>query len=84
MTQIVALDKTGTFTKGEPVITDVFTADYVTRSGYSLINSSENELLKIAALLEKKSEHPLAKAVVAYAGDIRSYIDDIDEIDKTD
>ncbi len=83
-TQIVALDKTGTITKGEPVVTDVFTADSVTRSGYSLINSSENELLKIAALLEKKSEHPLAKAVVAYAGDIRSYIDDIDEIDKTD
>ncbi len=81
-TQIVALDKTGTITKGEPVVTDVFTADSVTRSGYSLINSSENELLKIAALLERKSEHPLAKAVVAYAGDIRAYIDDIDETDE--
>lgn len=81
-TQIVALDKTGTITKGEPVVTDVFTTDSVTRSGYSLINSSENELLKIAALLEKKSEHPLAKAVVAYAGDISAYIDDIDETDE--
>jgi Cu2+-exporting ATPase len=78
-TQIVALDKTGTITKGEPVVTDVFTADAVTRSGYSLINNSENELLKIAGLLEKKSEHPLAKAVVSYVGDIRAYIDDIDE-----
>ncbi len=75
-TQIVALDKTGTITKGEPVVTDVFTADSVTRSGYSLINNSENELLKIAGLLEKKSEHPLAKAVVDYVGDLRVYSED--------
>ena len=75
-TQIVALDKTGTITKGEPVVTDVFTADSITRSGYSLINSYENELLKIAGLLEKKSEHPLAKAVVDYVGDLRIYSDD--------
>ncbi len=78
-TQIVALSKTGTITKGDPIVTDVFTADSVTRSGYSLINNSENELLKIAGLLEKKSEHPLAKAVVSYVGDIRAYVDDIDE-----
>ncbi len=76
-TQIVALDKTGTITKGEPVVTDVFTADAISRSGYSLINTSENELLKIAGLLERKSEHPLAKAVVNYVGDIRNYMDDI-------
>lgn len=75
-TQIVALDKTGTITKGEPVVTDVFTADSITRSGYSLINSYENELLKIAGLLEKKSEHPLAKAVVDYVGDLRIYSND--------
>ena len=82
-TQIVALDKTGTITKGEPVVTDVFTADSVTRSGYSLINSSENELLKIAGLLEKKSEHPLAKAVVDYVGDLRVYSEDpYDEDDE--
>ncbi len=82
-TQIVALDKTGTITKGEPVVTDVFTADAVTRSGYSLINSSENELLKIAGLLEKKSEHPLAKAVVDYVGDLRVYSEDpYDEDDE--
>ena len=82
-TQIVALDKTGTITKGEPVVTDVFTTDSVTRSGYSLINSSENELLKIAGLLEKKSEHPLAKAVVDYVGDLRVYSEDpYDEDDE--
>jgi Cu2+-exporting ATPase len=79
MTQIAAFNKTGTITKGDPVVTDVFTVDSVTRSGYSLINNSENELLKIAGLLEKKSDHPLARAVVSYVGDIRSYLDDIDE-----
>ena len=84
-TQIVALDKTGTITKGEPVVTDVFTSDSVTRSGYSLINNSENELLKIAGLLEKKSEHPLAKAVVDYIGDLRVYSEDpYDEDDEED
>jgi len=83
-TQIVALDKTGTITKGEPVVTDVFTADSVTKSGYSLINSSENELLKIAGLLEKKSEHPLAKAVVDYVGDLSIYYDDDPDEDVDD
>ena len=81
-TQIVALDKTGTITKGEPVVTDVFTPDSITRSGYSLINNSENELLKIAGLLERKSEHPLAKAVVDYVGDVNNYIEDLDEEDE--
>lgn len=81
-TQIVALDKTGTITEGEPVVTDVFTPDSITRSGYSLINESENKLLKIAGLLEKKSEHPLAKAVVSYVGPGEIYYDDLDEDDE--
>ena len=55
--QIVALDKTGTITKGEPVVTDVLPADKV----------SEQELLYMAFLLERKSEHPLARAIVKYA-----------------
>ncbi len=55
-TQIIALDKTGTITKGEPQVTDVLTEDGV----------SEAELLNAAYALEKKSEHPLARAVVAY------------------
>ena len=75
-TQIVALDKTGTITKGEPQVTDVFTADSIEKSGYALINTSETELLKLAGLLEKRSEHPLAKAVVAYVGDPDTYSDD--------
>ena len=55
-TQIVALDKTGTITSGEPKVTDILPAAGV----------SENELLTLAAALERKSEHPLAKAVLAY------------------
>ena len=56
-TQIVALDKTGTITSGEPRVTDILPAEGV----------SESELLMLAASLEQKSEHPLAKAVLAYA-----------------
>ena len=56
-TQIVALDKTGTITSGEPKVTDILPAEGVT----------ESELLTLAASLEQKSEHPLAKAVLAYA-----------------
>ena len=54
-TQIVALDKTGTITSGEPKVTDILPVGGV----------SETELLTLAAALERKSEHPLAKAVLA-------------------
>ena len=54
--KIVALDKTGTITKGEPEVTDIVAADDV----------SEKDLVKIAASLESKSSHPLAKAVVKF------------------
>ena len=56
-TQIVALDKTGTITSGEPTVTDLIPADGI----------SEQELLSLALALEAKSEHPLAKAVVKEA-----------------
>ena len=57
--QIVVLDKTGTVTNGEPVVTDILPA-----SGVSV-----DELLSNALSLEKKSEHPLAKAVTAFGAD---------------
>lgn len=65
--QIVALDKTGTITKGEPRVTDIIPNGETT----------ENELLKAAASLEKKSEHPLAKAVISYAESKNIICDDV-------
>lgn len=56
-TEIVALDKTGTITSGEPKVTDMIPAPGIT----------ETELLKMAFALEKKSEHPLARAILVKA-----------------
>ena len=55
--EIVALDKTGTITSGEPKVTDILPAEGV----------SADELLRLANTLERKSEHPLAKAILEYA-----------------
>ena len=55
--EIVALDKTGTITSGEPAVTDIIPAEGVT----------EAEFVTLAASLEQKSEHPLAGAVMQYA-----------------
>lgn len=55
-TEIIALDKTGTITKGEPTVTDIVASSF----------SNEEELLLAAYTLERKSEHPLAKAILAY------------------
>lgn len=56
-TQIVALDKTGTVTNGEPSVTDIIPADVFT----------ETDLIETAIALERKSEHPLAKAIIKLA-----------------
>ena len=55
--EIVALDKTGTITNGDPRVTDIIPAEGITA----------DELLRMAYALEKPSEHPLAKAIIAYA-----------------
>ena len=58
--KIVALDKTGTITKGEPYVTDIFPAEAITKE----------LLLERAYCLESKSEHPLAKAILRYGNEL--------------
>ena len=60
-TQIIALDKTGTITNGAPVVTDIFPEK----------GNTEDELLRLAASLEAKSEHPLAKAINERAAELK-------------
>ena len=66
--QIVALDKTGTITAGEPDVTDII----------PVAAKDANELLEIAYTLERKSEHPLAKAVVNEAESRNIKADEVD------
>lgn len=68
--EIVALDKTGTITGGDPQVTDVFTCRGVSR----------DELLEVAAAVESRSEHPLAKAVCSHIGGTTMRISDYEEV----
>ena len=68
-TEIVALDKTGTITRGEPRVTDLVPADGL----------SEHDLLTLAAALEKRSEHPLARAVMRRADEDKLSIAEISD-----
>ncbi|MGN1479635.1 MAG: heavy metal translocating P-type ATPase, partial [Acutalibacteraceae bacterium] len=68
-TQIVALDKTGTITQGEPSVTDMI----------SVNGRSEKELLSVAYALEKKSEHPLARAITQRAEQEGLAVDDVEQ-----
>ncbi|MBR0379593.1 MAG: heavy metal translocating P-type ATPase [Mogibacterium sp.] len=68
--ETVALDKTGTITGGDPVVTDVFTCRGV----------SKDELLTVAAAVESRSTHPLAKAVSEYIGGTTLRISDYAEV----
>ena len=69
--QIVALDKTGTITNGEPVVTDMVPADGVTKE----------VLIGLAASLEKRSEHPLAKAILKYADEQKMSLEEVSEFE---
>jgi len=66
---IVVLDKTGTITTGEPKVTDILPAEGV----------SENELITMAYALEKKSEHPLARAILQKAEESHISADEVSE-----
>lgn len=67
---VVALDKTGTITSGEPKVTDILPADGI----------AEAELVGIAYALEQKSEHPLAKAINEYAEGFKGDIGTVHEV----
>ncbi len=67
--QVIALDKTGTITSGEPKVTDLLPAEGIT----------EEELLTNAFALEKKSEHPLARAVLQKAGELEIKVPEVEE-----
>ena len=68
-TEIVALDKTGTITRGEPRVTDIVPADGL----------SDHDLLTLAAALEKRSEHPLARAVMHRADEEKLSIAEVSD-----
>ena len=70
-TEIIALDKTGTITMGEPHVTDLLPSSGVT----------EEELLSLAASLEKKSEHPLAREVMRKAEELGLKPEEADEFE---
>lgn len=66
---VIAFDKTGTITKGEPTVIDVIPGEGIT----------EEALVEYAASLESKSEHPLASAIIQYAGEQNIQMDEVTE-----
>lgn len=78
-TRIIVIEKSGTITKGEPIVTDIFPTQALTSSGYSLLNNMEDELVKVAGIIESKSDHPFAKAIDQYIRELHPYEEDEDE-----
>jgi Cu+-exporting ATPase len=72
--KMIVLDKTGTITRGQPSVTDIIVQD---------ARFDENELLRLAASVEKGSEHPLGEAVVAEAGNRDLKLSDPDGFSAT-
>lgn len=71
----IVVDKTGTITKGKPEVTDVVILDS---------NYDENKIVKIAASVENKSEHPLAEAVVVYSKDKKITLEDVSDFQSVE
>lgn len=69
--QLIALDKTGTITSGEPKVTDIVTVEGI----------PEKELIHIAASVEAKSEHPLARAIIYYSKDKDIQISEVSDFE---
>lgn len=67
-TKVIALDKTGTITNGEPLVTDIIPVNGIT----------ENELLELAVAVEAKSEHPLAKAILKKGEELELSVRDVE------
>ncbi|MBD2091520.1 copper-translocating P-type ATPase [Microcoleus sp. FACHB-1515] len=74
--QTIVLDKTGTLTQGKPTVTD-----FITVNGTA--NGNELKLLRLAASIERNSEHPLAEAVVQYAQSQQVELTDVQEFEAT-
>ncbi|MEZ2301732.1 MAG: heavy metal translocating P-type ATPase [Microcoleus sp.] len=72
--QVIVLDKTGTLTEGKPTVTD-----FVTMKG--IANSNELKLLKLAASVERNSEHPVGEAVVRYAASQEVRLTDVKDFE---
>jgi Cu+-exporting ATPase len=66
----VILDKTGTITRGQPSVTDIITRQRLSGAGSQDIGFMDKELLRLAASVEKGSEHPLGEAILAEAGNL--------------
>lgn len=81
--KVIALDKTGTITSGEPKVTDLVPCmpegGMLEGEPKESCETAETELLRIAYALESKSEHPLAKAVIAYARETGVSADAVDD-----
>ena len=77
--QILAMNKIGTITKGEYLVTDVFSADHITKSGYNAgVFDGDDELLETAHVLGSLNDHPMSKAILKHTSEL--YIQADDEI----
>ena len=80
--KVVALDKTGTITNGEPRVTDVIACgSKPSMNMQDVQEADEKELLQLAYALEKKSEHPLARAIIAYGNEQSASQEAVDDFE---